>query len=100
MCSYPGRRRKEHPMPATTETRALQLPEAGFVSTGHLPPGIAITRWDKEAYEQFRSNTDGEVSQVYPALARVRPDLFGISVVSTSGETYDAGDAEDEFTIM
>ncbi len=42
----------------------------------------------------------GQVSQVYPALARVRKELFGISVVDTHGRLYEAGDATHEFTIM
>jgi glutaminase len=37
---------------------------------------------------------------VYPALARVPADLFGICIVATSGDVYAAGDAEREFTIM
>src|SRR5262249_48801092 len=44
--------------------------------------------------------TDGENSQVYPALARVPSDLFGVCVASTTGETYAIGDAEREFAIM
>jgi glutaminase len=54
----------------------------------------------KDAYERFKSNTDGENSKVYPALARVPSDLFGICVVGTSGNVYAAGAAEHEFTIM
>ena len=45
-------------------------------------------------------NTDGENSQVYPALARVKKDLFGICVAGTSGDVYAAGDIDYEFTIM
>ena len=37
---------------------------------------------------------------MYPALARVPGDLFGICVVGTSGDLYTAGDAEVEFTLM
>src|SRR5262249_34523044 len=54
----------------------------------------------KDAYERFQSNTDGENSKIYPALARVPSELFGICVVGTSGDVYAAGDAEHEFTIM
>ena len=37
---------------------------------------------------------------MYPALANVDPDLFGVAVVGTSGQTFTAGDAATEFTIM
>ena len=40
------------------------------------------------------------MSQVYPALAAVPGDLFGICVVGIDGGVYAAGDAEHEFTIM
>ena len=48
----------------------------------------------------IRSTDDGAVSEVYPALARVPPDLFGICVVATHGAVFAVGDAEIEFTIM
>jgi glutaminase len=54
----------------------------------------------REAYAQYRANNEGQVSQVYPALARMPRDLFGVCVAAVSGEVYDAGDAEREFAIM
>jgi glutaminase len=37
---------------------------------------------------------------VYPALARVPNNLFGICVVSVDGRVFAVGDAEHEFTTM
>lgn len=74
--------------------------EASYVSTGHLPTPEMIQALVTEAYDQFKSNTEGQNSQVYPALARVPSDLFGICVVGTSGNVYAIGDADYEFTIM
>ena len=56
------------------------------VSTGELPRAELVRALVGEAYERFRGNTDGENSQVYPALARVPSDLFGICVASAAGE--------------
>ena len=56
-----------------------------YVSTGHLPQSEMVQQLVAEAYERYRPNTDGLVSDVYPALARVASDLFGICVVGTSG---------------
>jgi glutaminase len=53
-----------------------------------------------EAHKRFKSNAEGENSTVYPALARVPSDLFGVCVVGTNGNVYSVGDAEYEFTIM
>jgi glutaminase len=71
-----------------------------YVSTGHLPTPEVIEALVKEAHAQFKSNTEGQNSQVYPALARVNRDLFGICIVGTSGKVYAVGDSDYEFTIM
>jgi glutaminase len=79
---------------------ATTTPPAAYVSTGRLPRPDEITALVNEAHARFKSNTDGQNSQVYPALARVKSDLFGVCVVGTTGNVYTAGDADIEFTIM
>ena len=74
--------------------------QGSYISTGRLPGAERVTALVREAYEQFRDDTDGENSDVYPALARVPRDLFGISVVATSGAVFDIGDTDHEFSIM
>jgi glutaminase len=71
-----------------------------YVSTGHLPPPDDVQALVTQAWEQFKGNTDGANSQVYPALARVSPGLFGVCVVGVSGRVFSAGDYEHPFTIM
>ena len=66
---------------------------APYVSTGtfrrpNMPSLV------NEAYERFRANAEGELSHVYPSLAAVDPDRFGICVANTRGLTADAGDAD------
>jgi glutaminase len=80
-----------------------QIPEragTSYVSTGRLPPPEQVRALVAEAYQRFRSNTDGQNSQVYPALARVPSHLFGICEVGTNGAVYAIGDSDTEFTIM
>jgi glutaminase len=74
--------------------------ESWYVSTGHLPSPAQIQRWVDEAHARYRPVSGGENAQVYPALARVPSDLFGICAVGTSGNVYVAGDAAYEFAIM
>ena len=74
--------------------------ESWYVSTGHLPSPAQIQRWVDDAHERYQSITDGKNAQIYPALARVPSDLFGICAVGTSGNVYQAGDATHEFAIM
>jgi glutaminase len=76
-----------------------------YVSTGHLPEAETVQKPVSDAHRRFKSNTDGQNSQVYPAqvcpaLARVPSDLFGVCVVGTSGSVYAAGDTDHEFSIM
>ena len=73
---------------------------APYVSTGRLPSAEQARALVNEAYDRYRSVTDGQNSTVYPALARVPGELFGICVVGTNGNVYAVGDAEHEFTIM
>jgi glutaminase len=71
-----------------------------FVSTGSLPPRELVQTLVVEAHERYRTNADGSISSVYPALARVSPELFGVCVAGTSGDVFAVGDAEVDFAIM
>jgi glutaminase len=71
-----------------------------YVSTGDLPGPKTVQSLVNEALRRFKSNRDQDNSQVYPALARVPSELFGVCVLGTSGRIYGAGDVGDEFSIM
>jgi glutaminase len=73
---------------------------AAFVSTGELPPPELVRTLVDEAHERFASVDEGEPSRVYPALAEVRRELFGICVVGARGGVHGVGEADVEFTIM
>jgi glutaminase len=85
-------------MQTRAETEAAVAP--AYVSTGHLPTPEQVRALVAQAYERYKSTGEGTNSQVYPALARVPSELFGICVVGTSGNVYAMGDADYEFTIM
>lgn len=74
--------------------------EPGYVSTGKLPKTEVVQDLISEAYEYYKTNTEGQNSQVYPALARVPSDLFGICLVSTIGKIFAVGNTDYDFTIM
>jgi glutaminase len=71
-----------------------------FISTGQLPPRERVRALVQQAHARFRSNAEGRNAAVYPALERVDPRLFGVSVVAVDGEAYEAGDAAHDFSIM
>ncbi len=71
-----------------------------YVSTGQLPPLARVQALVSEAHQRFSAEPAGAVSNVYPALASMNPDLFGVCVASVDGSTASAGDAATPFTIM
>ena len=74
--------------------------DRAFVSTGRLATPEMVKALVAEAHERFRSNQEGTNSQVYPALARVSNQLFGLCVVGTNGQVHEAGDSGHLFSIM
>ena len=76
------------------------MEEPGYVSTGRLPPEQDVAALVDDAHRRYRDVEIGSVSDVYPALARVSPALYGISVASVEGRVHTVGDAEVAFTIM
>jgi glutaminase len=73
---------------------------APLVSTGSLPSPEQVHAVLEEAHARFAAITEGSVSQVYPALARMDPALFGICVAGVGGSVFAVGDAEAAFSIM
>ncbi|MBK9180981.1 MAG: glutaminase A [Acidimicrobiales bacterium] len=72
----------------------------GFVSTGHLPTDDEVERLLADTYREVCELDEGAVSTVYPALARARPDLFGVALAGVDGRVVTAGDADVAFPIM
>jgi glutaminase len=53
-----------------------------------------------EAYEKFKNDTRGKNADYIPALAKVDPKLYGISIVTTDGRRYTVGDVDYAFSIQ
>jgi glutaminase len=75
-------------------------PADGNVSTGRLPREKVVRQVLVESYERYRSVDDGVVADYIPALARVRPELFGACLVSADGRVAATGDADYRFSIQ
>jgi len=88
----------DHDLPDSAHDRGV-IP-AGFVSTGSLPDPEHVQTLVDEAHERFRSNDEGSLSTVYPALQRASPDGFGLCVVAVRGELYATGTADVQHSIM
>ncbi len=84
----------------SSDRPADAIVEAPYVSTGRLPSPDVVRALVSDAHERFASNRDGKVSDVYPALASVPEDLFGLCAVGVSGAMYASGDWDIPFSIM
>lgn len=73
---------------------------AGNVSTGRLPSSETVAVLVQRAFDRFRANAEGAVSEVYPTLARAPADMFGLCIVTTNGAVHAAGDWDVPFPIM
>ena len=82
------------------DLKAISDGDPPHVSTGRLPAHARIQQLVTDAHARFAELNDGHVSQVYPALARVPIEKFGICVASVDGEIFSVGDATHPFTIM
>src|SRR5262249_27070205 len=83
-----------------TQVESRERTGHGYVSTGHLPRAEVVKTLMAEAHERSKSTAGGRNSDVYPTLARVPSDLFGVCVVGTSGNVYAVGDTDHPFSIM
>jgi glutaminase len=75
-------------------------PAPSYVSTGCLPPSEVVSALVNDAHERFKPNAEGCNSEVYPSLAAIPADLFGVCIVGANGSCHVAGDWDRDFTIM
>src|SRR5215204_6803122 len=54
----------------------------------------------QELHARHMALRDGQVATYIPELAKANPDWFGISLVTTDGHVYEAGDSRQHFTIQ
>jgi glutaminase len=68
---------------------------------GNLKSAVAPCRATlQELHEKYRGVNDGIVADYIPELALANPDWFGISIATTDGQLYDAGEYEQHFSIQ
>jgi glutaminase len=59
-----------------------------------------INKAIKEAYDKFKNVKEGKNADYIPYLAKVDPNLFGISIITVDGKVYEMGDTKYEFGIQ
>ena len=53
-----------------------------------------------DLHAKHASNADGHVATYIPELSKADPDHFGVCVVTTGGQVFEAGDCDRPFTIQ
>ena len=53
----------------------------------------------QEAFDLYKTNTDGKNADYIPYLANINKNLFGISICLLNGQTIQLGDTEYKFGI-
>ncbi len=51
-------------------------------------------------FDKYKNDLSGKVSNSFPALAMVDPDLFSISVATVDGKCFNVGDTQELFSIQ
>lgn len=88
------------PLPLDSDSSLASEEAPALVSTGRLPVPEKVRDLLYLAHERYTGNDAGQNAAVYPALAEVPRDLFGLCVAGTDGAVYSVGDADHRFTIM
>jgi glutaminase len=86
------RRRMFHGILITTFAAAVIA--AAAPSPDEIQPAV------NAAYNRYKNLQEGKNADYIPALAKVDPNLFGISVVTVDGKSYNAGDIQSEVSIQ
>lgn len=79
----------------------ISNPEAWPISATEKP-GVkgSVSAFLKDLYDRYLPVKDGQNANHIRELAQVDPNLLGISIVTTKGQIYGAGDTEVPFVIQ
>jgi glutaminase len=78
-----------------------RVPQAAAAQCSPVAPRTAEIRAAvDQAFDKYRNDTEGKNADYIPVLAAVNPNLFGVTVVSTSNLSYAKGDVQQPFSIQ
>jgi len=65
-----------------------------------IPSDADLQKVVKEAYDKFKDVKDGKNADYIPELAKVPSELFGVAIVTATGQVFTAGDVDYAFSIQ
>jgi glutaminase len=88
-------------MPAAfAQAAAKTAPQTAGQRSPVAPTREQVQAAVNEAYEKFKSNTEGKNADYIPELGKVDSKLYGIAIVTADGQTLTAGDVATAFSIQ
>jgi len=94
------RYRMQAAIPALLVLIALTNTAIGQNKSPVAPTEQAYNSILKQAYDNFKGDTNGKNADYIPALAQVDSKLYGIAIVTTDGRVYKIGDVDKAFSIQ
>ena len=86
--------------PAASQASAKTAPQSAAQRSPVAPTKEQVQAAVNEAYEKFKSNTEGKNADYIPELAKVDSKFYGIAIVTADGQTVTAGDVNQPFSIQ
>lgn len=91
----------------TLKQTLLNTGMALFIATGVVVSQAAVAMEPAEieaalkaAYDKYKGLEEGKNADYIPVLAKVDPNIFGITLVTTDGKVYSVGDIKSEVSIQ
>ena len=76
------------------------LAQSGVQRSPVAPSHDQVQAVVNQAYDKFKTNTEGKNADYIPVLAEVDSKLFGVAVVATDGQIVSVGDVDHPFSIQ
>ena len=65
-----------------------------------IPDFLGFTKRVDEFYNNASKFNEGKVADYIPQLAKLDPDIFGVSICTVDGQRYSIGDCDVSFTLQ
>ena len=85
---------------AFAQAAAKPAPQTAGTRSPVAPTREQVQAAVNEAYEKFKSNSEGKNADYIPELGKVDSKLYGIVIVTADGQVLMAGDVDKAFSIQ
>src|SRR5260370_31012169 len=87
-------------VPAASQAGAKTAPQTAGQRSPVAPTKEQVQAAVNEAYEKFKTNSEGKNADYIPELAKVDSKFYGIAILTADEQTVTAGDVKQPFSIQ